>query len=194
MSVLDFKKLREDCTKIHFFGLGFIQVKMKDGSRYHFYHPDLPAFVENPHDHRYHFVSTVLKGTIENHIWKIVPEGPPLVPPPDRFKGPPGIPALLRYESCSAETPAPPETMNVMAKRVATFYVCVGSSYYLDEDTFHQASRVGDALITRLVRSPQVKEFASVLVLEGREEACPFSKEIPEEQLWEYVREMNAEA
>lgn len=171
--------LRAEHVKIHFFGLGFIQVKLRDGTRYHFYHPDLPAFVEHPHDHRYHFTSHVLKGTIATSIWKVVPEG---------TEG--GIPSVLRYDACSPEEPAPTERRPVAVLHVNSFYTSARSSYYLDENTFHQAQRLGEKpLITYLELGPKVKKFASILVLGEQQEDCPFSRNRPEEQLWEYVRE-----
>jgi len=180
-SVLDLDFIRKNHTKIHFFGLGFIQVKMQDDSRYHFYHPELEPFAENPHDHRYHFTSTVLKGTLENRIWKIL-SGPALPPT--------SVPAVSRFDSCSKDVSPPDTRTPVDVEMVSTFKVTAGSSYFIDESTFHQVSLVGsEPCVTHLKRGPKTKEFSTVLLLNGKEEACPFSKNLGEFELWDIVRE-----
>ncbi len=186
--LLDVDYLRAHCTKIHFFGLGFVQMKMDDDTRYHFYHPfwskslwGIKAVAENPHDHRYHFTSHVLRGTLRTHVWKIVPN---VIP--DSREG--ALPAVLRYDSCTPGVAAPDEKRYVMALKVSTFDVSAGSSYYLDENTYHQVEVCGDEpCVTHLVRGPKVKPFASILALPGKEDQCPFSCNQEEYELWDVV-------
>lgn len=172
--------LQKNHTKIHFFGLGFVQVKMNDDSRYHFYHPELEAFAENPHNHRYYFTSTVVRGSLRNHIWEFTTHQPT----------PGDVPAILRYESCDPATKVPDPRCPVRVKKVSTFDVHEGSSYYLDANTFHQVERLGDGpCITHLVRGPKVDDLAGVVCLEGKEDLCPFSRNLSEDELWRIVRE-----
>jgi hypothetical protein len=172
--------LREHHTTIHFFGLGFVQVKMDDDSRYHFYHPSLPAFTENPHNHRYHFTSTVLRGGLRNHIWKVVVHS---------TEG--DVPAVIRYESCDPKIMAPRgDSPPVRALKVSTFDTFAGSSYYMDENTFHQVERLGSGpCVTHLVRGPKVDPLARVVCLEGKDDICPFSRNLSDDDLWTIVRE-----
>jgi hypothetical protein len=175
--LVDLDDLRASCEKIHFFGLGFIQVKMRDGNRYHFYHPSLEAFVENPHDHRYHFTSSVLRGVLFQRIWKIV-------------EAPYGLSAIQRFDACSPDVKPPDTRTPVRVDVVSAFVTSAGSGYYLDHTTYHQAFRHGPSpCITYLRRGPRVKEFSSILCLDGKTEACPFSQPGDEKALWEIVRD-----
>lgn len=172
--------LQKSHTKIHFFGLGFIQVKMNDDSRYHFYHPELESFVENPHNHRYYFTSTVIRGSLRNHIWGFTTH--------QEIQG--DVPAVLRYESCDPTKPPPDTKCPVRVKKISSFDIHAGSSYYMDSDTYHQVERVGDApCVTHLVRGPKVDDWAGVICLEGKEDLCPFSRNLSEDDLWRIVSE-----
>lgn len=180
----DIDWLKSVSTKIHFFGLGFIQVKQDERTRFHFYSKDLPAFVENPHDHRYFFTSEVKKGTLRNWIWKTHHHCGSL-------EGRAHMDVLQRPVSCSTD-PVEREVANrgqgilVNAHRVSKFDVDEGASYFMDENTFHQVEVVKYPCITRVNRSLILKPLAKVILL--REEACPFSQEIDETRLWEVVR------
>jgi len=168
--------LRLSYQKIHFFGLGFVQVKISEEERWHFYHPSLPSFTENPHDHRYHFTSTVHRGVLESRIWKISPG--------DKLN------AVVRYESCTHGVQAPSTATAVDAELVSSFQVYAGSSYYLDENTFHQVSRIGQLpCITHLRRGKKVKEFASVIGFDGSKDLCPFSAPMSNSDCWTAVSE-----
>lgn len=182
---LDIDWLKSVSTKIHFFGLGFIQVKQDERTRFHFYSKDLPAFVENPHDHRYFFTSEVKKGTLRNWIWKSHHGAYGLL------EGRAHMDVMKRAVSC-APTAAEREAANkgqgvlVNAYRVSQFDVDEGSSYFMDENTFHQVEVTKYPCVTRINRGMVLKAFANVLLL--KEESCPFSQEIDEARLWEIVR------
>jgi len=168
--------LRARCYEAHFFGLGFIQVKLDRGNRVHFYHPDLPAFVEEPHDHRYWFVSEVLRGVLRNYIYEL-DEG--------------GDPVLVEYETCTAdseeEIPDPEEGGLVY---LGQFDTAAGSGYYMPVDTFHRVKPLYEhgPCVTFLRRGDVVKQFARV-IRTGEEPVCPFSRPIPDSKLWEMVED-----
>lgn len=173
---LDINWLKANNQMIHFFGLGFVQLKLNDYQRMHFYHPSLEAFAEEPHDHRYPFISTVLKGALKNTIWKTRAEG--------------GEEAELRYESCKKDEAQVPPTEKCRRYRVGEFITRKGSSYYMDEGLFHQVERVGSGpCITFLERPEPIKEFARVLAEPGAPSVCPFSKNLSEEELWQIVED-----
>lgn len=55
-----------------FFDLGFIECKISDKERIHFYHPELKIPVnalDNVRNHRYDFVGKVLRGHLQNKIY-----------------------------------------------------------------------------------------------------------------------------
>lgn len=167
--------LKTNSTKIHFFGLGFIQVKVTDKERYHFYHPELTAFVppEEIHDHRSDFTSTILKGVLSQEIYSITPQTI------SEFE--------LRHVSCDANHKAPIDRQFVMPELIATTHFNRGSQYKLSEKTMHKVLPVADSTITLLQRGTKKKPFANV-VSSAKEEICPFSKDLPEVELWEWVK------
>ncbi len=59
---------------IHYFGLGFIQLKINFETRMHFYSPELPQITSNEdvHNHRYDFESCVLKGELEQELFHVI--------------------------------------------------------------------------------------------------------------------------
>lgn len=70
--LLDYLKNNHDSIKS--FGLGFIQVKCGD-INYNFYHKSLHLFenLDSPHNHQQDFVSEILKGSIEEIVYSVVP-------------------------------------------------------------------------------------------------------------------------
>src|SRR5690606_30989934 len=68
---LDIDHLRSYGATPHWFGLGFIQLKLTNDTRIHFWHPALMADTpeEELHDHRYRFHSHILLGNITHEEW-----------------------------------------------------------------------------------------------------------------------------
>lgn len=172
---LDLGWLKTHSKLIHFFGLGFVQIKLNDLERLHFYHPDFKGFVEEPHDHRYYFTSNVLKGSIKNTIWKIADIGEP---------------AIVKYESCKKEKNTVPNSYETHRECIGSFIINEGSGYFIDDNTFHQVCRQGNKpCITYLVRGKPTKDFARVLSAPSMIELCPFSQNLPDDELWKIVKE-----
>ena len=163
--------LRANCIRAHFFGLGFIQVKLDDRRRVHFYHQDTPAFVEEPHDHRYDFISTVLKGTLVNHIWRLVP----------------GDSHQVSYENCRQGGPEPPPGFRSGVESVGHFPVHADSGYHINSEVFHTVHPdfFSGPVITFIERELPKKEFARAV--QSGESVCPFSRPMAEEEVWAIV-------
>lgn len=177
---LDINYLRANCQMIHFFGLGFVQLKLNDRERMHFYHPSLEGFAEEPHDHRYNFISKVLKGSLRNDLWRLGQESRDVA----------AEEIEVRYESCKADVKKVPESWSGVRVYMGHTITSEGSSYHLDNNTFHQVQRVGDGpCITFLTREEPVKEFARILAEPGSENVCPFSRNLSDEQLWQIVED-----
>lgn len=176
--------LKKNNYDAYFFGLGFIQVKIDETNRFHFYHPDLPAFVENPHNHRYNFVSKVLRGSLLNEVWE---EGSRVSNTEEV------IDTWIEFASCQKDgaiipTPSPYPTY---VDKAGEFAVNAVSSYYINKDSFHivRPDFSKGPCVTWLNRGTADKEFAKVLKLPGRLEECPFSQELSDERLWEVVED-----
>lgn len=169
--------LKRDVRKIHYFGLGFVQVNISESARYNFYHPRVPAFVDEPHDHRYNFVSRTKKGTLLNSIWVIDDLGQ--------------LTGTLRNESCRKDVPPVGEPVPVRLSNTVSFGTHLDMSYALRHDVLHTVEPLlkFGPVITYVERGPIVKEFARVFVKEGHEKVCAFSKNLPEDELWDIVNE-----
>lgn len=171
--------LKKDNYKVHFFGLGFIQVKIDSRNRFHFYHPELPAFVENPHSHRYNFTSKVLRGRLYNEVWE-----------ESKYSNSSQV-EEIEYTSCQEDGKAikVPDPYPAYVESMGSFEVNEGSSYYIGKDTFHSVRPDFSAgpCVTLLTRGVTQNEFAKVLSISV--ESCPFSKKISEDKLWEIVRD-----
>lgn len=167
--------LRKNHERIYFFGLGFVQVKINERFRLHFYAPELPPFVESPHDHRYNFVSRVLSGSIKNVTYDLLP----------------GDTWEVRKESCRPGIKAAeqePFLMSCDLKIRNVQFVRAGEEYFMPHQLFHTVRSQG--CVTLLDRGPYEKEFAFVASRKGEIAPCPFSGNIPEERLWEIIERM----
>lgn len=172
---LDIHWLKANHQMIHFFGLGFIQIKIDEKRRLHFYHSELPPFVDQPHNHRYDFTSMVLKGSLKNVIWV-------------KTDNPNGEPCVHRYDSCTSDDSIVlPETKETRRLIFNEFSTSKGSSYSLRKEMFHQVIVEQYPTITLLTRGPKEYEFASILEPLDYQPVCPFSRNLPEDELWVIV-------
>ena len=66
--------LKENYDSIDSYGLGFIQIKCEN-INYNFYHKDIDLFdsVSSPHNHQQDFVSEVLKGSLTEKLYTVIP-------------------------------------------------------------------------------------------------------------------------
>lgn len=171
--------LKTNATKIHFFGLGFIQVKLRKDERYHFYSPELAAITppEEVHDHRYGFVSTVIKGALEQEFYAVEPD-------PESQWG-----WQMRRVSCDPERPAPAEVEVVRLAQTLKNVQLERSSYNIAHNTLHKVLPVKSNTITYLHRGPKMADFARV-VSKAKEQVCPFSKSMSEDECWAHVKKI----
>lgn len=158
-----------------YFGLGFIQLKIKPDSRVHFYHSALPVLVEEPHDHRYNFISYIMQGVFEQTIYGWQDH------------------ALGEYqkvwEDCKPNSPPGPMAMDGILQEMIRTEQSAGTHYRMQADTLHTVS-ARDNCITYLVREPPFKDYAAVVHRTGAEKVCPFSQPIPVKQCWEMIKSM----
>ncbi len=173
--MLSVEVLKAQCKLIHYFGLGFIQLKVSDSRRYHFYTKELPPIVpeEDIHNHRYDFRSIILAGSLCQEIYQLLPG--------DRY--------VCEDESCKAEVKAPskpsPCTIGLLSRHIYT----AGSEYFIRHQTFHKVKAYGDC-ITQIDRTDYKKEYAQVVRPVNEIAVCPFSQKIEESRLWEIVGRM----
>jgi hypothetical protein len=177
--------IKANAKMIHYFGLGFIQVKLDDFNRLHFYTNLLKKTVEKEeiHNHRYNFVSRVLCGTLHQEIYDVRVLQIGDIKAKEEL-----ITHTLTQESCQAgdetEYPKIPCTMEL----VFSHDYMSGESYYIDHNTFHTVDS-SDA-VTHVCRSKYTKQLADVVYPKNRSElTCPFSIKVKTDKLYEIIDE-----
>ena len=169
--------LKATGARPHWFGLGFIQLKIDEDRRLHFWHPHLMADTpeEELHDHRYEFTSKIVRGTMTHETWEFVE---------DQY----GDYEMVEV-SCEPGKESDPNPIARGHIRLAGRYTMVeGSVYTFPPTGFHriEASRA----VTLLTRGPKVRDVARVIKELGAPTVCPFSREIPEDELWDYIADL----
>lgn len=170
--------LQRHNLKPRWFGLGFIQVKVDEKLRYHFWHPELVATVppEEIHDHRYAYHSRIIRGKMDQRFYGY-----------EFDEGEDAIYELVSV-SCDSEKPGPigfPRSVIVYDR--ASVSLVEGSDYYLPCGVFHTIS--AELCVTAMVRSPVQKRLARVIRPFGTPHVCPFAEEMPEDKMWKLMDE-----
>jgi len=166
---LDINFLIGNCKRLYFFGLGFIQVKIDEEYRVHFYtNKWQPTATEDEiHNHRYCFESTVVKGKVSQEIYEVAT----------------GLSYWKIADNCAPGSMAKAEIEKGFDARLiyrATY--APGSTYYVDSETFHKF--FAQDAITLLQRGPVLKEKADILFPRDTQLTCPFSVNVPDVELW----------
>lgn len=171
--------LKKNYQMIHYFGLGFIQLKLNDTYRLHFYTDRISKILdeEEVHNHRYDFTSYVLKGKFNMKLFKTVEGNEFTIDDEDCQNHEDG-------EGQKVET----EKKTYGIQKISENNYSAGDSYWLEKDTFHRVK--GDECITLLERGPVAKKYAQVLTPVTGAKVCPFSKKVEEEELWKIVEDM----
>ena len=182
---LKIENLKGDCARLYYFGLGFIQLKLNEIERLHFYSPRIPAITEDVHNHRYGFISRILKGQLVNHLYRVDQY-------PQSFEDSAQKPILdytVNNESCNPEIKTPRLSIPATAllENITTYIE--GQSYVMTPTMFHRVETNGPT-ITHLIRGHKVSEMAQVVLPKYATPVCPFSQKIPENELWEIIEEM----
>jgi hypothetical protein len=173
-------KAKEYGTDPYWFGLGFIQLKLNDTSRMHFWLPEIPhPEREEIHNHRYDFTSIVLAGHLMHEVWNL-----------DGIGG--LVPELFDWEifqtACAPNKEGTVETATGCGvTKVGEFSLSAGSIYSFPHTSFHTTEHTKFA-ITHLTRVlPKSLEFASVIKRRGTPSVCPFKEKLPTDLCWQYI-------
>lgn len=169
---IDVNWLKQNNTMIHFFGLGFIQVKINDEYRLHFFSEELTPFVETPHNHRYDFESKILKGQIKNNIYKLCN----------------GNDYFVDKDSCQSGYKSEFSPILTGFELVSSNIYRQGEKYTMKHDVFHTVE--SNNCITLLKRGKYFKNLADISYFSNEMKICPFSQNINEKELWRIVSKM----
>jgi hypothetical protein len=185
--LLDVAALRQMGVTAHYFGLGFIQIKLDATWRLHVWVPEwptIPGAESELHDHRYDFVSTVLCGALRHELFAA---GPVHAEPQEGD--------LEKLDvSCQpgqAHDPVPLGYVRPIA--IGTFTVEAGGTYHLGTEAFHRSHPQGPT-VTLVRRGAIQKELATVLRPIGTAFTCPFSLSPDEATCWAQVAQVLRQA
>ena len=128
--------------------------------------------IEEIHDHRYSFISHILRGTILNEIYHCEMSGNGMV---------------LEEVSCKEGDEAN-VVGEVSASLVNSAVMKAGSHYFMRADTFHRSQPL-EKSVTCLDRNDVVKERARVIRQKSEARVCPFSNKMEESKLWEIIED-----
>jgi len=186
-------RAKEYGTEPYWFGLGFVQLKVSDTDRMHFWLPDIPRPErEEIHNHRYDFTSVVLAGQLQHDVYHL-----------DATIGYTGPESLIWRDAeweifetdCAPGKEGTVETITpCMVSRVGQFGLSAGSVYSFPHESFHTTEGTEFA-VTHLTRVlPKPLEYASVIKRRGAATTCPFKEKLPASQCWEHIDQALARA
>lgn len=157
------------------FGLGFIQLKMDENNRFHFWHPELPTnsvYEHEWHDHRYDFKSSVIVGSITNELasWRSNPSGDHAI-----------------WEVCCAGNGATYKG-EVDLIPVGSFTTHAGDSYHLSRDALHRVQ--AERCMTLQTRTTGPVKFKANVVATSFSDSNPFEETLPTDMMWEIISDI----
>lgn len=159
------------------FGLGFIQLKLTDDTRMHFWHPDFEGNTpeEELHDHRYRFTSHILVGSMRHEEWEFRT---------DEL----GDHEMVQV-SCKPGVDSPAVPLARGFVELGSVYNMVAGSHYTYSDAgFHRIFT--KRCVTFLERGPVTKEYARVIKEISAPSVCPFACKVEESKLWELIADL----
>ncbi len=166
--------------EINLIGIG--AVHLADGKdMFHFYSPKADKKVDDIHNHRSSFDSTVLKGTLRNYLYEIEEDRDS---PLQVVKG-----ACLRF--CSADRkfccPTVVTAPNVAVLTKSHFDTSEGNSYYLRYDMFHRVEMMTSSVITHVRFGPIQQTYPRFVRDTTNNLDCYLPNNTPESELWEII-------
>jgi hypothetical protein len=170
------KMSEENGTPPHWFGLGFIQLKLTENTRIHFWLPWLKGKErEEIHNHRYNFVSRVLAGSLHKEIYQVKMDSL-------------GDHELFTTTCKPGREGEVVETQPVTVFKIAEFDLAVPSTYFFGHDQFHTTEGTKFA-ITYLERESVLKSNAMVVKKMGAPTSCPFANPLPVDEVWQHIEQ-----
>jgi hypothetical protein len=158
----------------HYLGLGVIKCRIGHDESYHFYSDRAPVLVNQIHDHRFGFKSTIIKGILRNIIFVI--DGQDLN-------------STLQVERGECKRGAEREVLvaNAKMKELCRFDTGVGDSYNIEYDTLHQIELVTPKVITHLKKEPFSQLEPRFVVDTSEPRVCAMSQPKSQKECWEII-------
>lgn len=159
---------------IQYFGLGFVQIKINEYNRFHFYHPHLiQTSHEDIHNHRCGFKSSILSGSLIETLYNVTI----------------GDDYFVKISNCKKDVPNTLTTYKVNATPLSKTEHYKGSDYIRHQKQFHTVSSVNYCITELYLYLP--KEEHALVLIENESELNyrPFKADYKESELWEMVED-----
>ena len=168
----EFRKMN---GKPMYVGTGTIKLLVNNGYNvYNFYSDKAELLVDDIHDHRSPFSSTILKGTLRNILYKIDGQDTD-----SNYR--------LEYGECKEGTERVIVQDNVLYSETCRFDNIEGTSYSMDHDVLHRIELITPTVITHMIRKPLVKDAPNFIVDKRKPFVCAFSKPKSKSECWEII-------
>ena len=174
---ISFDSLKASGAIPHWFGLGFVQLKINEKYRLHFWHPEHTKNVpdEEVHNHRYDFTSKIIVGEMIHEVWSYREDE----------KGD----SECVEVSCSPEHSVPPEPISKGFMTMTGRYTMIaGSEYFFPATQFHRTTT--KKAVTFLCRQVNKTKTARVLRPIDTNSICPFSVKKTTDECWQIIQEL----
>ena len=168
--------LRKNHTKLLPFGLGFLQLKLNDSERIHFWHPGFVREREEVHNHRYDFISTILRGEMQQSLYIFTPSVER--PTHEMFQ-----------TDCSPEVEGKQDSIIAtgLLEPVFSTTITEGNTYRMHRDLLHRID--AKKCVTFLRRESKLKTHANVVRDIGGRSVCPFAENVPAAEMWAMIED-----
>ena len=159
----------------HYMGLGVIKHMFRGNRAYHFYSDKTLAIVEDIHEHRFGFTSTVIKGELKNYIYEIDGTDPN---------------STLQVErgECTAGAERNIIQSNINLIEACTFTTLPSQSYHIEYTTLHKVECITPKVITLLTKElPNRQTNPRFITDTANPSVCAFSEPKTEAECWELI-------
>lgn len=146
----------------HYSGLGVIKCRIGSDRSYHFYCDKTPCIIDQIHDHRFGFRSTLVAGRLRNIIYEVVGQDSNSVYQLEEGECKPGAERKILLR-------------NADVVEVDRFVTEPGNSYYIKHDTLHRIEHLDPVTITYLEKDPFAKMEAHFVINTTRPRICAAS-------------------
>lgn len=179
-ALMDIDKLKKYSP--FYAGAGVAGVALPDGSGYHFYTAKCPRLIDDLHSHKRSYTSTVIRGTVRNHLYAI------------KSLGKVGGLMLVNTDcellcgkgGCAASRVV---QRNIDVVKIGEEITNQGESYSRNYYDFHKFELVSDGpVITYMQFKPIEQNVTQIIVSEDylTNKCCPQNP--TEDELWEMVQ------
>jgi len=158
-----------------YMGLGVIKYAFRKNRAYHFYSNKILSIVDDIHEHKFGFTSTVIKGELKNYIYEIDGTDPN---------------STLQVERgvCGRDTIRTLVQSNINLVESCTFTTRPGQSYHIEYTTLHKIECLTPKVITLLTKELPLSQLDPQFITDATKQAvCAFSQPKSDAECWELI-------